>query len=547
MGEKELALRCARKDKEAQRELYEEYRSLILALCRRYAENPADAEDMMQDAFIKIFKVIGNFNWTRPGSLYSWMSRVSINLAFDTAKRRRRLARQLVDVKNLEDEIPEDSSYEETASIPFEVLNEMIESLPEGYRTVFRLYCIDGLSHREIADLLGIKEKSSSASLSRARAMLAEAVRQYWRRVDDGSSSEGWEQINRKMRRADTVHHIKLILAILIPVTSIILWLQPRQNLGSDVPYISQVLTGNPSVIVPHTLQNPCGIADRTTAISSESLYIPDELPEISSEIPYISDSASDIQNEYSDTPSTTVTIIGDDFYSPTEKDSRARHKISFSLRAGSGYSRRNGTVSLESSSYIAALTFMNKLDAAYLPDAKSNSSNFIPWLAENNYNIDDGTRNTYNYLHDLPVTFGLTARMDLTARTGAECGIEYTYMHSCVDTGDEKLFQSLHFIGIPVRFDSHIWSWKGFDLYAGLGVKAEKCIAASLGQVRCEERQLQWSANSFAGVQYRIGKRTHLYFQPDLSYYFTKTDLVTYRTEDPLTFSLNAGIRFEL
>ena len=151
------------------------------------------------------------------------------------------------------------------------------------------------------------------------------------------------------------------------------------------------------------------------------------------------------------------------------------------------------------------------------------------------------------HYLHDLPITFGLTARVDLNSRFGAECGIEYTYMHSRVETESERLSQDLHFIGIPVRFDTRIWSWKGFDIYAGLGIKAEKCIAASLGQVKCEEISLQWSTGAFAGIQYSIGRRTHLYFQPDLSYYLTKTDLITYRTENPMTFSLNAGIRFDL
>ena len=173
MEEQELVLRCARKDKTAQRELYLQYRSRILALCRRYADNPADAEDLMQDAFIKIFKSIGNFKWTRPGSLYSWMSRISLNLAFDTAKLRRRLASQLVDIDNMESDISEEPAYDETASVPSDVLNEMIGSLPEGYRTVFRLYCIDGLSHREIGDLLGIKEKSSSASLSPGSAVFS--------------------------------------------------------------------------------------------------------------------------------------------------------------------------------------------------------------------------------------------------------------------------------------------------------------------------------------------------------------------------------------
>lgn len=179
MDEQELARRCARGDNAARRELYETYGSRLLALCRRYARDAAEAEDLMQDAFVKIFRVIGRFRWTRPGSLYSWMARVALNLAFDSAKKRRRLTAQLLDVEGLAGEIPDEPGYEETLSVPAEVLQEMIAALPEGYRTVFTLYCIDELSHKEIAALLGIKEKSSSANLARARASLARAIRQY--------------------------------------------------------------------------------------------------------------------------------------------------------------------------------------------------------------------------------------------------------------------------------------------------------------------------------------------------------------------------------
>lgn len=179
MDEQELARRCARGDNAARRELYETYGSRLLALCRRYAVDAAEAEDLMQDAFVKIFRVIGRFRWTRPGSLYSWMARVALNLAFDSAKKRRRLALQLGNVEELAGELPEEPGYEETLSVPAEVLQEMIAALPEGYRTVFTLYCIDELSHKEIAALLGIREKSSSANLARARASLARSIRQY--------------------------------------------------------------------------------------------------------------------------------------------------------------------------------------------------------------------------------------------------------------------------------------------------------------------------------------------------------------------------------
>lgn len=179
MDEQELARRCARGDNAARRELYETYGSRLLALCRRYAVDAAEAEDLMQGAFVKIFRVIGRFRWTRPGSLYSWMARVALNLAFDSAKKRRRLALQLGNVEELAGELPEEPGYEETLSVPSEVLQEMISALPEGYRTVFTLYCIDELPHKEIAALLGIREKSSSASLARARASLARSIRQY--------------------------------------------------------------------------------------------------------------------------------------------------------------------------------------------------------------------------------------------------------------------------------------------------------------------------------------------------------------------------------
>ena len=179
MTEQELARRCAHGDDAARKELYLTYGTRMRALCRRYVANAAEADDLMQDTFIKIFRVIDRFVWTRPGSLYSWMSRVAINMAFDSAKLKKRLASEIMDVEDLVDVATDEPGREETEAISFDVLKDMIEALPEGYRTVFKLYCIDNLSHKEIASLLGIKEKSSSASLARARASLAGAIKNY--------------------------------------------------------------------------------------------------------------------------------------------------------------------------------------------------------------------------------------------------------------------------------------------------------------------------------------------------------------------------------
>ena len=188
----------------------------------------------------------------------------------------------------------------------------------------------------------------------------------------------------------------------------------------------------------------------------------------------------------------------------------------------------------------------MNQVDPRFRPDVRSNYGNAIEWLA-NNAAPGSFTSGVNRYRHDLPVSLGITARMELTPRTGVESGLEYTYLHSTIDSDGGQMSQRLHFVGIPVRMDTRLWTGNGLDLYAGLGVKAEKCIAASMGFVNCEEPRFQWSTGAFAGVQYRIGARSHLYFQPEFSYSLTKTDLVTYRTETPIVFTLNAGMRFDL
>ena len=580
MEEQELALRCARGDNAARRELYIQYGSRILALCRRYVSDPADAEDLKQDAFVKIFRVIGHFHWTRPGSLYAWMSRVTINLAFDSYGKRRRLARQLVDVETMESVIPDESAYEEAVSVPPEVLSAMIEALPEGYRTVFKLYCIDGLSHKDIAALLGIKEKSSSASLSRARALLSDAIREYWRNQEEGTSPDSWSHILRKMRRATALRVSAIAVALLLPVSSLLLWHSTRQP---SAPAMAEV--------TPPSLEEPAPVLEEPTAIQ-EDTFIPFSRPSVSLNIPSVGQSTSSvISTDPSVIPSTSSVIpseakesvdsdipdlIGalpsdtpvpsprdtstatpgsprnlppddiDPFLSLSEQIQRQRPRISLSFRAGSGATRRNTDVNLNSMPYIEALTYMNAIGPGGRLDVRSNYSNSIDWLA-NNAVPDAYTSAVNSYRHDLPMSLGLTARMELTPRTGIESGIEYTYLHSTVDSEAGRMDQKLHFVGIPVRMDTRLWTGNGFDLYAGLGVKAEKCIAASMGFVICEEPRLQWSTGAFAGVQYRIGARAHLYFQPELSYSLTKTDLVTYRTETPLVLTLNAGLRFDL
>jgi RNA polymerase sigma-70 factor (ECF subfamily) len=150
-----------------QKALFSRYSSLLFGVCQRYARNTADAEDMLQDAFIKIFSKIDQFK--SAGSFEGWMRRIVVN----TALKKYSLTRYSKEISV--------ESYAENGMIAeapaFAHLTEkdllaLITRLPDGYRLIFNLYVIEGYSHDEIADILGIQAGTSRSQLVKARGLL---------------------------------------------------------------------------------------------------------------------------------------------------------------------------------------------------------------------------------------------------------------------------------------------------------------------------------------------------------------------------------------
>ncbi len=178
IDEQILAQRCREGDGAAQHELYDRYAGRLLAVCLRYTGDRAAAEDLMHDAFLKIFGAMDRFSYRGAGSLRAWMERVTVNLALEWLRKRARQGQVLLDEGRVKD-VAEEPDVAEVGSVPQEVLMRFVGELPDGYRAVFNLYCIEEYSHREIAEMLGINEKSSSSQLFRARTMLAKKVMEY--------------------------------------------------------------------------------------------------------------------------------------------------------------------------------------------------------------------------------------------------------------------------------------------------------------------------------------------------------------------------------
>ncbi len=168
MSQDQLIKDCKRKKLKAQSELYKRYASVLFSVCLKYAPNYAEAEDILQDAFITIFDKIHQYE--NKGSFEGWLKRITINKALQRYRKQ--------SVFNLinEEEIKETEVEIEEDQVPLDFLLQIIQELPDRYRMVFNLYVLDGYSHKEIAQLLTISQGTSKSNLARARVILKEKI-----------------------------------------------------------------------------------------------------------------------------------------------------------------------------------------------------------------------------------------------------------------------------------------------------------------------------------------------------------------------------------
>ena len=165
------AIHCG--DRQALRRLYDRYSGYAMAIGLRYVPERDDVRDILQDSFINILTSINEFDYRGEGSLKAWISRIVANRAIDWLKEHERL--------HFTDEIPDaaEEGVPEVENVPPDILNSMIGQLPGGCRMVLNLYVFEQLSHKEIAQRLGIRENSSASQLSRAKKILAEMIKEY--------------------------------------------------------------------------------------------------------------------------------------------------------------------------------------------------------------------------------------------------------------------------------------------------------------------------------------------------------------------------------
>ncbi len=167
MTEEVLIKGCLKNEAVAQRELYNRYSSKMLAVCYRYAHNREDAEDMLQEGFVKVFLQMHTFE--NRGAFEGWIRRIVVHTCINILKKNKKFNESVDIIHATGVQIREESV---PAIIQAKQIVECIRLLPIGYRTVLNLYAVEGYNHKEIAEMLDIEESTSRSQYTRAKSML---------------------------------------------------------------------------------------------------------------------------------------------------------------------------------------------------------------------------------------------------------------------------------------------------------------------------------------------------------------------------------------
>jgi len=167
LSEKDLLDGCLNHKSSYQKALYERYKVQLFRVCLRYAKDKMEAEDMLQDGFIKIFADLHQYRGQ--GALGGWLRKVVVNVALQHIRKHKKFQHN-IELDYISNEYQTDEVA--NANLNAQALTNLIQKLPVGYRTVFNLFVIEGYSHKEIAALLDISENTSKSQLSKAKATL---------------------------------------------------------------------------------------------------------------------------------------------------------------------------------------------------------------------------------------------------------------------------------------------------------------------------------------------------------------------------------------
>lgn len=180
LDERTLVQGCLANDPQSQEALYSRYAPRMYAVCLRYARRAAEAQDMLQDGFIRVFNKLAHFR--HDGSLEGWIRRIMVTTAIDHLRRHAVRKEHFTADDGVDAPVPADA----LDALGVQEVHALLAELPHGYRTVFCLYAIEGFDHAEIGAMLGVGESTSRSQLAKARRMLQQRINELTTHVHTG-------------------------------------------------------------------------------------------------------------------------------------------------------------------------------------------------------------------------------------------------------------------------------------------------------------------------------------------------------------------------
>ncbi len=166
---------CKNNNPAAQKLLYKKYEGAMMILCLRYVVDYEDAKEVLMDGFYSFFKNIGRFSYLGEGSVKAWLTKILVNQCLSFLRKRKPIFSTGKDLDSYENKWAEENVLD---NMNIKEIMKLVQSLPDGYRTVFNLYVFEGMNHREIGEMLEISENTSKSQLHKAREILKKKILQ---------------------------------------------------------------------------------------------------------------------------------------------------------------------------------------------------------------------------------------------------------------------------------------------------------------------------------------------------------------------------------
>ncbi|MDE6323813.1 MAG: sigma-70 family RNA polymerase sigma factor [Paramuribaculum sp.] len=503
-----LVEQCKSGEKEAFGQLYQTYLPTMRKIVAYYIHDSDAAWDILHDGFLIAFTSIGSLN--NNARVETWLATIMKNLSLQYLKGESYLLTvPMHDIDLPDNEISDSDSVE---CLAWDDLDKIINELPEGYGSVFRLAVLDGLSHKEISGLLGIAPHSSSSQLSHAKAMLRRLIIDY--RTAMGVflliaiiAYFRYEIFKYRMESFPTPEICTgACMSVATGVDSVSMLDKERQNSSSK------------SVSINKPIQKQ---------LSHESL----------AEVSIREDSVGATVNENigRDSISRTIfTIDRDNFVAKENLLQLPRPKTS------------GWTLALVSSGNAG----QNDISRYRIPN---------PGLPDTEA-PDGEIEVTEKAHHQMPIVIGLSINKTVSSRWSFETGVRYTYLRSEF-LSESKLkhtetIQRIHYLGVPFKFNYRIFTYGGLSIYGQGGgaldipVNGSQSVSECLPEwgnqnKRSVNAPLQWSVEGGLGGQYRLTSSFSIYVEPSLRYYFNSgSEIETIRQKRPLELTMPIGLR---